>query len=256
MSPKIFENQLAKLGFSDKEAKVYLASLEIGPSPVQKISQKAGVKRATTYVMIQSLMDRGLMSSYEKGKKTFFAAEKPSRLNNIIENERASVESRKAILDEILPTLLSFGAHEQRPMVSFFEGLEGLKAIHDDVLRTTDKSLENIVALDDALSLDVGDEHVSDLREKLAKKGVGVRILYSSKNRKLDLPSKLRWQVRKMPIDVFPIHGELTLYGDKVAAFSYRGKIFGTIVESKEIAQTIRVLFELAWTSTKIKTEA
>lgn len=256
MSTKAFETQLTKFGFSDKEARVYLASLEIGPSPVQKISDKAGVKRATTYVMIQSLIDRGLMSSFEKGKKTFFSAEKPSRLNKIIEAEKESIESRKEILDQILPALLSIGRQEERPNVSFFEGLEGLKAIHEDVLKTTDKTLENIVALDDALGLDVSDEHVADLREKLAKKKVVVRILYTSKTRQLNLPPSLNWQVKKIPHDLLPLHGELTLYGNKVAAFSYRGKIFGTIIESKEVAQTIRVLFELAWSSNQIKKEA
>ena len=49
------KKELEHLGLSDKEAKVYLAALEMGPSPVQDISHKAHVNRATTYVMIESL---------------------------------------------------------------------------------------------------------------------------------------------------------------------------------------------------------
>ena len=63
------KKELEHLGLSDKEARVYLAALEMGPSPVQDISHKAHVNRATTYVMIESLAARGLMSTFQKGKK-------------------------------------------------------------------------------------------------------------------------------------------------------------------------------------------
>ncbi|OHE33815.1 MAG: hypothetical protein A3J94_16070 [Syntrophus sp. RIFOXYC2_FULL_54_9] len=61
------KKQLEHLGLSDKESKVYLAALELGPTPVQDISHKAHVNRATTYVMIESLSARGLMSTFQKG---------------------------------------------------------------------------------------------------------------------------------------------------------------------------------------------
>ena len=73
----MLEKDIEKLGLSEKEAKVYLASLELGPSPVQVISQKSKVNRATTYVVIDSLMAMGLMSTYDEGKKTFFTSESP-----------------------------------------------------------------------------------------------------------------------------------------------------------------------------------
>lgn len=202
-------------------------------------------------------MDRGLMSTFDKGKKTYFSAESPERLSKFFDEEIAASENRKKIYDDILPGLLALNVVAgNRPRVQFYEGFEGLRAIHADVLATTDKELENIVALDDAKMMNIGDEHVADLRDKLERKGVRVRILYSSKKDKLEYPKNLRWQVKRMSSEIFPMHGELTLYGDKVAAFSYRGKIFGTIIESKEITQTIRVLFELAWKSSDIKTEA
>ena len=41
----MFENELQQLGLSEKEAKVYLASLELGSTSVLEISKKAGLKR-------------------------------------------------------------------------------------------------------------------------------------------------------------------------------------------------------------------
>ena len=71
--------ELTHLGLGEKEALVYLAALELGPAPVQDISHKAKVNRATTYVMIESLSTRGLISTFVKGKKRYYSAESPDR---------------------------------------------------------------------------------------------------------------------------------------------------------------------------------
>ena len=68
----MLKNNLIELGLSEKEASVYLASLELGASSVQKISQQAKINRATTYVIIESLSKKGLMSTMEKAGKIFF----------------------------------------------------------------------------------------------------------------------------------------------------------------------------------------
>ena len=60
---KTLEFKLKELGLAEKEAKVFLASLELGSSAVQEIAKKAEINRATTYVIIEKLMKKGLMSS-------------------------------------------------------------------------------------------------------------------------------------------------------------------------------------------------
>jgi len=250
MASNPYETQLMKIGLSDKEARVYIAALELGPASVQKIAQKAGVKRATTYVAIEGLIDRGLVSTSNKEKKRYFAAESPKMLFDVLEEEKKTISSKQDALTSLLPDLIALGSVAgKRPQISFFEGVEGLRVIHEDVLSTRDKRLENIVSLDDAMKVQQTENYVSSFREKLDKKGTQVRILYSSADKPLQLPAHLekRWTARRIPNSLIPIHGELTLYGDKVAAFSYRGKIFGTIIESAEIATTLRVLFEMAW---------
>ena len=79
MSNENLIHELSHVGLSDKEAAVYLAAMELGPAVVQDIAKKAEVNRATTYVMIESLASRGMMSTFVKGKKRYFAAEPPER---------------------------------------------------------------------------------------------------------------------------------------------------------------------------------
>ncbi len=89
---------LQNLGLNEKEAKVYLASLELGYASVQSIAKKADINRATAYFIIEGLMKKGLMTQIEKDKKTFFAAEDPKSLRLIIERkeqEAGVIRSKK-----------------------------------------------------------------------------------------------------------------------------------------------------------------
>lgn len=99
--------RLQQLGFSEKQVKVYLASLGIGPAPVQKIAEKAGVKRATTYVMIASLLEHGLMVCLENGKKVCYAARSPKQLVDLIATEKVRITEKEKLVGDLLPDLLA-----------------------------------------------------------------------------------------------------------------------------------------------------
>ena len=47
---------LKNLGLSEKAAQVYLASLELGEAPVQKLAERAGLKRTTVYYVLEELV--------------------------------------------------------------------------------------------------------------------------------------------------------------------------------------------------------
>src|SRR3990172_9078574 len=121
---------LEKLGFSEKEAKVYLAALELAEDSVQNIAKKAGINRATTYVILEKLMGFGLVSTYEKAKKTHFIAENPQELLNIIKEEELALRQReKEIKDNLSQLVAIYNLKQGKPIVRFFEGADGLEAL-------------------------------------------------------------------------------------------------------------------------------
>jgi sugar-specific transcriptional regulator TrmB len=240
--------ELQKLGLSDKEGAVYLASLELGPSPVQIISRKAEVNRATTYVMIEALMQKGLMSTFEKGKKSMYTAEKPERLHRIVHSERAAVEEKESVIKRLLPDLEAISdAAGERPKVSFYEGEEGLEAMRETIFETKTESMEDFISFDDLRHL-LPSEHWKKHNIKIAQRKIKGRTIYSSE--KLETPAdsiKHLWEYRRIPKKEFPMHGELTVYGNRVAMIALRGKLAGVIIESKEMAIMVRSMFDLAW---------
>ncbi len=122
-------NQLKKLGFSDGEAKVYLATLELGETTVARIAQKANLERTTTYTFLDNLKQRGLITHSKQGKKSIYSAENPKKL-------RSEIEEKGKFIDALIPELLSIAnTIENKPSVRFFDSREGIYDIYRETLQ-------------------------------------------------------------------------------------------------------------------------
>jgi sugar-specific transcriptional regulator TrmB len=249
--------ELTHMGLSDKEAAVYLAAMELGPSVAQDIAKKAKVNRATTYVMIDSLKTRGLMSSFSKGKKKFFSAETPERLMSMVRHQRQELEDRESELSRILPQLMAlFNVEGAKPQVRFLEGIEGLKTIQAELDALQGEGVQ-ILAWDDAYEFieRVIEDHVKERMENFDKKQTRFRSIVAVKDEeqfaKIKYPESIK--IRKVPFEQFPIHGEITIKEDKIAFFSYKSSLLAIVIVSQVLADTARAMFDLAWVGAEKK---
>lgn len=220
--------ELKKLGLSDKEAKVYLASLELGPSPIKDIAKQANLNRATTYVIIDSLIEKGLASSFTKGKKKYFSTESPDRLLSLLRVREKETQEQEREFKRVLPELREiYNLSGEKPKVRFFEGKEGIKAIQEDISNTKTKTMEEFFNLD--IAYEIFPPGPKDHRRKMKQKlrDIPIRIIYTSRKENI-LPKKegLRENrfVSLKKFGKFPFTGEFVIYGDKVAATSPGGK--------------------------------
>lgn len=243
--------ELLNFGLSEKEASVYLAALEMGPSPVQDISHKAKVNRATTYVMIESLTSRGLMSTYVKGKKRFYAAETPDRLRTILRLQQKELEEKENELKEVLPMLMAlYNAEGEKPQIRYLEGMEGIHTVRESLGRLEGEFIQ-IVPYDDIMSFkEIVAKQAEHLNEVLDSQA-SYRALLVMKDPKIEsVPKAPNGEARVVPADKFPIHAEITVRSNHILLYSYRSTILSVVIISQEIADTIRALFEMAWQGT------
>jgi DNA-binding MarR family transcriptional regulator len=241
--------RLIELGLSDKEASVYLAMLELGPTGVQDIADKAGVNRSTTYTTIEALKQRGLISSSEEDKKIVFTAESPSRLEAILHRERSQIDQRKQRLEEAMPYFMAlFNSFDGKPTVRFFEGEEGIAAAREVLMGATGEYL-SFTAIDEA-TLRVSDMN-KEQRMRMSGRMHG-RLIFSLKpGCAMPETDFRRWEVREIPFDQFSFTGEVNIVGEKIAAFITREQPIAFLVEKKEMADLFRALFEAAWRTAK-----
>lgn len=247
----MYEKELQNLGLSEKEARVYLAALELGPDTAQNIAAKAGINRPTAYLQIESLKDKGLMSEVQKGKKTYFTAEPPERLLSLLDITEKQTEVKRAELERTLPMLreMSAGAGD-RPKVRFFEGPEGQKAMQEDFLSVKDKKIESFINLDKLFETfpQIEDEYT---KRRIAK-GIKSSVIYTRRAGPLESATdsrKLR-TAKFVSSERLPISADIGIYDDKISLANYsRSRPIGVIIEDKEISNTIRALFYMIWNS-------
>lgn len=245
--------KLQALGLSDKEAKVYVAALFLGPASVQKIAEQAEVNRATAYVILDQLADLGLMSQSTEHKKTVFVAEPPSALNRLFERQSEEIDRRRDELKELLPELEQTHRSdaEQAPVVRFYKGREGINAMLRELQRRARPNMVGYGFVNyDEVEKIVPDIFTSSPKRRLKKRRVS-KIIYSYKGEVPSDPKLLRETIK---VDQ-PIRADISLHEEVMALSTYAGKdSVGVIIDSKEIVAAFRQLFEMAWDSKQKKT--
>ncbi|MEK7087357.1 MAG: helix-turn-helix domain-containing protein [Patescibacteria group bacterium] len=248
------ENEIKRLGLSGKEAKVYLAALELGQASVAGIAIHSGINRATAYVILEELRKKGLVSTFLKGKKTYFAAEPPERLSNLFKIEENKIKDSFLSLEKILPDLDKlYESRGEHPKVRFFEGKEGIALLQEDILKTRAKNIEEIIPLDEAYKNfpPSKTDHRKRMYEKMRK--VRFRIIYTSKKGAI-LPETNIIEKRSIKFikhELFPISAEIVLFGDKTLIFVTKNKPFAVVLEDQLITSTFRTIFDLLWKNLK-----
>lgn len=236
---------LQRIGLNDKEANIYLAALELGESNIQQLAKKSGVRRTTTYDIIESLKSKGLMSRVIRGKKTLFYASDPHKLED-------EIEEQKYVLRRILPELLMVAnSLDSKPKVRFFEGIEGIKEVYKDTLSYSDGELLAWVSPDaiEAFDLDFLD---NDYLPRRVEKKIWVRAIAPEVKKMKgykEVDEKSLRKTRLADAQMFPLRVEINLYGkNKIAVMSFDEK-FGMIIESQRILETLKSIFEMNWKS-------
>ncbi len=233
---------LNSLGFTDSEAAIYLLSLEMGAASVQNLARKAKVSRVTTYAVIESLASHGLMSSVQKGKKKFYAAESPERLLSYVRKRLEGMETTLREVEQLLPHLKLLQRGE-KPVVKLLEGKEGIEALQVDLTETAPKSIDEICNRS-AIGEIFTAQDLQPFRSKLDSMGVIGRMIYSGTPQGGTRKGTSIKHIVQSPI---PFTGDVMIYGSRVALATFKGRLIVVIIESEELAQTMRALFELAW---------
>lgn len=242
--------QLTQFGLDEKEAKVYLAALEMGVINIQGLVKKSGIKRSTVYEMIKNLKEKGLMSVTTKGARKLYVATSP-------ENIKRMLSEKQQLFKDIMPELMAISnIGFDKPKIKFYEGIEGLREIYWDALNIKSKMAYWISPIQSIFDT-VGKEFLEKYVEIKAKKGLWIKSIHIvpqvSSEYKYGTPEtfeKTLRLVRYAPPEI-NIKNTIGIYDDKVAVISTRKEGFGFVVESKDYANSMKIFYDLLWNISK-----
>lgn len=233
---------LEQLDLEGKKADVYLAALELGGSTVIEIAKKACIKRTTCYDILLDLIKKGLISETVQKKKKLYIGEDPEKIQK-------DLQKKEGLFFEILPQLKSIhNVGGKKPKIRFYEGKEGLKEVYDDTLKYSGMLMgfasEHVVSV-------LGKEWAEKYLKKRVKRGINARIIMpQTEIIEKDYFLRDQEQLRSSKLvdpKKYPFSIEINIYGfSKIALMSSREET-AVIIESSEIYNTVKLIFELLW---------
>ncbi len=122
---------LQQYGFTEKEAKIYLAWLELGSAPASSIARQANEIRSTVYSILKEFKKQGIVQEIKRKEISYFSVISPEMLLRKLEDKYATFKAR---VPELMAMAEKIG---NMPKVQFFEGVEWIKQTCNMILEDT-----------------------------------------------------------------------------------------------------------------------
>lgn len=231
-------NKLREFGFSQNEAKVYLALLETGGTNLKTLERKTSLHRANLLDVLEKLVKKGAAGVGYKGKRKHYLPTPPKAFfGRVAKRTEELVEDLEQIERDV----------EQSP-VTILHGKEGLKTIMDDDL----ESGKTINVIQSSKNVDaLAGSYLNYHREKRWRKGMKMRIMYghSDKQYGTNAAKTPLTEVKITEESLGPVTFEAC--GDNaVLAFGEEPTIIR--ITNKDVAQAFLQMFRMMWKKGKL----
>lgn len=238
---EILPLELRKLGLTEKEVQVYLAGLELGPSSILKIAQKAKIVRTTTYEIIKSLEKKKLFTESKRGKKRYFVAQSPDYLLGILRIQKRELEEKERELIRIIASLRAKYYLKNKKEIRIYSGKEGKKSLLDDFLTTPSKEIYVLGGLVSMVQSRRLEEIYKKIKTRLGK--IEVKEIFPQFKK-----SKLNFVKRRSLPKLEDYFSDTLIIADKIFFFTGKNSF---CIEQENIVNLAKSLFKIIWDFTK-----
>lgn len=252
----ILQQQLLLLGISEGSVKLF-PILKNNPDGISvlRLSKLMNVPRSTIYGYINELVEKGLVKKGLKEERSLYFPESKEKILLLFAEQEDLIESAKEIITQDWSEEVK---QLHKPGFFIYEGSEAYKSIFRDLLSEKPDVLYVYWPINSMFDF-VPEEDLRDYHRKRVKSGTEVRVLWPqskkiSKKRFNDLfygdeKYNLR-EIRLLPKGIDHTIGYM-IYGNKVAFISSNKEQYGFVINSHDLAISLRSQFQYIWKQSK-----
>lgn len=242
----MLEEFLIEIGLSEKEAAIYLMLLQVEHASVAEIAQKSKINRTTVYPVLETLIQKLLVEEVEIKSKTRYRAFSPDRLETYIQTQQIQLAEQAHRANDMIPRFKSRMHREGRPVVEYREGKKAIL----DMSRDFYTEVEEGQVLMSIFSRDLIENRFSKRELEQAKNSrlsFDVPMQSFLISEKKDFTTKKSNKMIVVNKKKYPIPGEIAVLGDRIRMYSFGETPVALVVKNKDIAETLRTLFKIAF---------
>jgi sugar-specific transcriptional regulator TrmB len=243
-------SQLEQLGLDDKEAKTYIAILELGEAVVSDISKKSGLKRPTTYNILENLQEKKFITENKKTNKATYKATNPKQIKSSLDIKLLEIKESVSNTNEILPMLEKlYKQAPHKPLVKVYTGSQASITAYEEVLKYENQ--ENLSFINYERLIDNVGDYLDIYRRRKKRKNIRSRVIASNTAMGIKLKESTQdseeTSIRNIDESTYPIKCEILIIADKVIFTNFSHEQKTLIIQSEHISNTFKELFEICW---------
>ena len=244
----LIKKHLIALDLTEEEIIVYMNALETGASTILELAQNTSIPRTTVYLLVDSLVEKGLILLSIDGKKKKYTPASPQELILLAQKKQEQYkETAKALQTDLTQLQAMYNLDHGKPKMQYFQGNSGVKKLFTLSLLADKVYMYFMSSKGRELLEKEGDEYLENISAKMIPSQQIIKETPSNIEFKKNNESS-RNEIICLP-EHFATNIDYILFGDTVGFISYKdNQPQAIIIEDKEIAYFEKVRFHMIWT--------
>jgi sugar-specific transcriptional regulator TrmB len=241
------------LGLNKKEGRVYLALLSLGKTTAYNVSIKSGLKKPTTYVILEQLVEKGFALKIPRDKKQLFVAESPQKC-------LAVMKKKLEFSENAMPELLAIKKQEgDKANVAYFDDIKGIKELYSKKLKiikreNRTKEIVGFLGCVDGAPKELID-FWKEFNKERCKMGIEMRAIitdHPSNEKFIKNQKNLSLDLKVISSEKYNKHISIEVYDRFIQIVSFR-EVQGILIEGPDMAEALKQIFEMNWDLLSVK---
>ena len=250
---------LEELWLPKKDSEVYLTLLKLWSSVVGTISKECGIPRATTYQILDRLVDDKLVMKIDKDNILTYFPEGPEKILMKLSKQSREIEKKMELAEKLLPHLENLkNPYKANPRITYFEWIEWYKELMNKSLVWWTKELMMITNSRQKKNIPWDTSKLEEImrfeQEEYWKKRIEKRIRLRLMTNWGELPKNQQndetelQEIRILP-ERFWDTETMVVFWDSVIMITDNYPLIWIYIEERQIATMMQNMFDFIWNS-------
>lgn len=242
-------NLLKIFDLNEKERNVFMQVLQLGGQPASQIARLMEIPRNTARDILDKLAKKGLLSCSRQGNTHYYSVESVPNMLRFLEIQKkrtlSHMDQQIEFVTQYKDALQPNKYHRSRPKVTFYEGQDGLRRVYEDTL-TSSETIRAYASLQDMY--EGLPNYFPEYFKRRAKRKIHIRAIFPDCKEAYErqLADEKEYRTSLIVPKDFHFTPEMNIYDNKFIIVSWKEKL-AIMIESQEIADAMKAVFELAW---------